>query len=410
MQFSIQARRGTSAPDGAWQISSISVGVVAIILAIGTFSIHRVELGQALLAFSIAVFCLVVAVHARFLYLARKQYRLTTDSLQAKEREFQSVFENALDAILILDNHGICLDANPSTLQLLSVRGDQIIGQPIAAFYADRHAFDSSWEQLLSQQRSRGRCEVVSTDSAHLFVEFTGTAHFLPDRHVMIFRDITQQRRAEEAKDKSLALAKSAWQEADALRKATLALTQDLRMNSVLDKLLEALHEFVPFEAAQVLLLETDSKLFLAREVVRQGSRAQPGMYPETLDASQHRAIEQALKSREGIVIADAAEEGAWASINAEMPVGSWLGIPLRSSDQVLGLLSLSHTKPGRFTLEHLRVSGSLAVAAAVAIQNARLYEHAEIYRAELERRLSELDQAHKALDQLRARHGASDN
>ena len=286
MEFSIHGRRDSSAPlapDGAWQISSISVGVVAIILAIGTFSIHRVELGQALLAFSIAVFCVVVSVHARFLYLARKQYRLTTDSLQIKEREFRSVFENALDAILILDNHGICLDANPSTSQLLGAPREQMIGQPIARFYASRHAFDSFWEQLLGQRHGRGQSEIVRTDGSHLFVEFTGTAHFLPNRHMMVLRDITQQRRAEEAKDKSLALAKSAWQEADALRKATLALTQDLRMNSVLDKFLEALHEFVPFEAAQILLLETESKLFLAREVVRQRSAAKPGGYPRNL-------------------------------------------------------------------------------------------------------------------------------
>ena len=40
----------------------------------------------------------------------------------------------------------------------------------------------------------------------------------------------------------SLALARSAWREADALRKATLALTEDLRMNSVLDTLLKTLY------------------------------------------------------------------------------------------------------------------------------------------------------------------------
>jgi len=36
-----------------------------------------------------------------------------------------------------------------------------------------------------------------------------------------------------------------------------------------------------------------------------------------------------------------------------------------------------------------LRLAKSLAIPAAVAIQNARLYEQAEIFRAELEQRLA---------------------
>ena len=59
------------------------------------------------------------------------------------------------------------------------------------------------------------------------------------------------------------------------------------------------------------------------------------------------------------------------------------------SSERVLGLLSVGHSRPGAFTAEHFRVAQSLAISAAVAIQNARLYERAEIYAAELEALIS---------------------
>ena len=45
-----------------------------------------------------------------------------------------------------------------------------------------------------------------------------------------------------------------------------------------------------------------------------------------------------------------------------------------------------------------MRLAKSLAIPAAVAIQNARLYERAEIYGAELERRLADLQQTQQAL------------
>jgi len=48
----------------------------------------------------------------------------------------------------------------------------------------------------------------------------------------------------------------------------------------------------------------------------------------------------------------------------------------------------------GTFAKDHLRLAKSLAIPAAVAIQNARLYEQAEIFRSELEQRLADLQQA----------------
>src|SRR6266849_2471498 len=53
-------------------------------------------------------------------------------------------------------------------------------------------------------------------------------------------QDITAQKQAEEQVAKNLALAQSAWAESEALRKATLALTQDLRIDFVLDTLLQS--------------------------------------------------------------------------------------------------------------------------------------------------------------------------
>jgi hypothetical protein len=48
----------------------------------------------------------------------------------------------------------------------------------------------------------------------------------------------------------------SAWAEAEALRKATLALTEDLHMDGVLDALLLSLAELVPYTCARVLVPE----------------------------------------------------------------------------------------------------------------------------------------------------------
>jgi len=319
------------------------------------------------------------------------QVGILQEQLEEREIEFHSVFENVLDAILILDGRATCRDANPSALQLFGIRREQLIGRPIATFYRDRDRFNSAWKRLLTQKHDRGESEIMRPDGERIFVEFTATADFLPDRHLISLRDVTQRRSAEEEREKSLAIAQSAWREADALRQATLALTQDLRMNSVLTTLLGLLHRQMPYETAQVLLVETDSRLFLAQERIARGDSGHLAAFPDTLNASEYPVLQRALRNPGGVLIHNTFEECDWKDIAPDTTARSWLGIPLYSADRLLGLLCVTHSHPGQFTAEHLRVARSLAPSASVVIQNARLYERAEIYASELNRRLSNL-------------------
>ena len=72
--------------------------------------------------------------------------------------------------------------------------------------------------------------------------------------------------------------------------------------------------------------------------------------------------------------------------------------MPLIASEEFLGFLSAGHTDPNRYTQEHLRRAELLAIPAAAAIQNARLYQTARIYGEELEKRLLDLKHAEAAL------------
>lgn len=192
------------------------------------------------------------------------------------------------------------------------------------------------------------------------------------------------------------------------MRKAALALTQDLRMDNVLDTLLQSLLELVPFESAQILLLESDTRLFLARQAPRSGelpgARRESAPCPPTLDAANFPFLERVLASPDGILLPDTRQEPEWRALAGTCQLCSWLGVPLIASRQTLGLLSLGHSATDCFTLEHLRLTKSLAIPAAAAIQNARLYECAKIYGSELEKRTVDLREAQSALRHFQGR------
>jgi GAF domain-containing protein len=58
-------------------------------------------------------------------------------------------------------------------------------------------------------------------------------------------------------------------------------------------------------------------------------------------------------------------------------PMSSFLGVPIRIRDEVFGNLYLAESTKGEFSAEDEELTLALAATAAVAIENARLYESA---------------------------------
>src|SRR3989475_1344534 len=102
-------------------------------------------------------------------------------------------------------------------------------------------------------------------------------------------QEITEQKHAEDQVVENLAMAEAARAEADALRKATLALTLDLRMDFVMEALLRSLEELIPYTCARVLVPEGGPHVLALGErqipePLKISPKYQPG-YPLTLIA-----------------------------------------------------------------------------------------------------------------------------
>ncbi len=69
----------------------------------------------------------------------------------------------------------------------------------------------------------------------------------------------------------------------------------------------------------------------------------------------------------------------------------SWLGVPIMSSDQVLGLIALADGGPHKFNQNHMRLLQTLSSNLGTAIENARLFSEAQRLLNEMEQRNREL-------------------
>jgi PAS domain S-box-containing protein len=184
---------------------------------------------------------------------------------------------------------------------------------------------------------------------------------------------------------------KKARETADILRAASLALTQSLRLDAVLETLLSFLRRLIPFDSANIMLLDKDGQLGI-RAVhgyadVEQALRTR---FNTATNAMMHEIVHE----QKSVIISDTRREPRWEHTPGCEHVLSWLGIPLMAGSRVIGLYSLDKTEPAFFTSEHQRLAEALAGQAAVAIENARLYEQSRLYATELERRAAERHEA----------------
>ncbi len=103
-----------------------------------------------------------------------------------------------------------------------------------------------------------------------------------------------------------------------------------------------------------------------------------------SIEAELHIPLEEGLAGAvvttgQPVVVADVTTDSRWIPIEMEEPMRSFLGVPLMGKDgQPLGALTLSHPKVGAFDQDHARLLSTFANQAALAIENARLYEQAQ--------------------------------
>src|SRR5207247_10052512 len=66
--------------------------------------------------------------------------------------------------------------------------------------------------------------------------------------------------------------------------------------------------------------------------------------------------------------------------------IRGWMAVPLMLKERVIGMLSLSHSQPNYYTPRYAALALAIANQAAIAIENAQLYEQAQELAAVEER------------------------
>jgi len=219
---------------------------------------------------------------------------------------------------------------------------------------------------------------------------------------VGVHTDITEQRAAEDALREETRIL-------EALNKTGAALAAQLDLESIVQTVTDAGVELTgaQFGAFFYNVFHANGESYMLYTL--------SGAHPSQFDFGMPRntAVFHPTFAGEGIIRSDditsdpryGKSEPHFGMPKGHLPVVSYLAVPVRSrSGEVMGGLFFGHPAFARFSERHERLIVGIAAQAAVAIDNARLYQAVQQARETLEQRVeertSELQKMHETLAQ----------
>ncbi|ERH02066.1 MAG: PAS sensor histidine kinase [Halonotius sp. J07HN6] len=125
------------------------------------------------------------------------------DDLDRARDQYQAAFEEAIDAVYIMNDDARILRANPATAELYGLDAAELRGRSIIEFLPDKYDPEAVKEFLKQPNTDPGDITIITNDGTEREVEISSAADIVPGQHLVIARDVTErvkeQRELEEA-------------------------------------------------------------------------------------------------------------------------------------------------------------------------------------------------------------------
>jgi PAS domain S-box-containing protein len=310
------------------------------------------------------------------------------EQLQEREAQYRAVFEATNDGMLIVDPDNIVVEVNPAACRMWGFPREEVIGSRVAVLNP----------QALAAIEAQGfhveRAVNIRKDGSPFHIEgrVTPITYRRKLHYLATTRDITEEVRAYELLEQRV---EERTRELSALLEVARHVASTLDLQLLLKLILDELKVVADYTGSAVWTLEQDCLIPIATR-----GPAPEDEFLRLVSFAPKQLVTQLIRRGEPIIVDDMRSDEPVAQSYRDATaslfettltyVRSWLGVPLNLRGQVIGMLSVAAETPGFYTSHHLTMAQAIADQAAIAIDNARLYQKAqEVAALEERQRLS---------------------
>jgi PAS domain S-box-containing protein len=311
--------------------------------------------------------------------------------VETQRLQVASIVENSDDAIISKNLDGVILSWNQGAERLYGYTAEEVIGQPVTMLIPE--GLPDEEPRILGQIRRGERVDHYETvrvrkDGTHVEVSLTVSPVKDADGRIIgaskIARDITARKSAEkQLREQSEII--------EAVNRVGQAVAGELDQHKLVQAVTDAATEITGAHFGSFFYNVLDERgasymLYTLSGVPREAFEHFP--MPRATDL-----FGPTFRGEGAILIADVRKDPRYGKNSpyfgmpeGHLPVVSYLAVPVISrSGEVYGGLFFGDPKEGVFTERASRIVEGLAAQAAVAMDNARLYDAAQRARAEAE-------------------------
>ncbi len=163
-------------------------------------------------------------------------------------------------------------------------------------------------------------------------------------------------------------------QEAETLQEVSLMVNSHLERSELLDSILIALQDVVPYHSASIQLVQGE---YVVIEAFR-GDEGTNGVIGKKFKISENALAKPVLVEGKNVILDDVSDNSDWIAGPETTGIHSWIAVPLAVKGNIIGLLTLDHKNIAQYQEKDAELVFNFATQVAIALENSTLFEDAK--------------------------------
>lgn len=287
------------------------------------------------------------------------------------------------DVVLVIEKSTRhVLMCNAATETTFGYKPAEIVGQDLSKLFMNESSYaalrEMAFPSLDQGENFQAEYSMKRRDGSFIITEImiTPAAVLGNDSEGVVFviKDITAKKQIEAAEfDHRLFT--------EALHDSANIISSTLELKEVIRLMLETVGRVVPHESANLMMVEGNQARLEYMQGYSPEIQAYFSEYRYPLDLPNLHTM---LVTGKPYLVADSTKDPQWRAMEGMEWLKSYVGAPIRRQGQVIGFINLDSSIPGFFTSLHMERLQAFADQAAIAIENAQIYNALSDFATEM--------------------------